>query len=155
MKVHALSDVASPKIGRGTTIWQFSVVLEGAKIGNDCNLCAHTFVENDVVIGDRVTIKSGVYLWDGIQLGDDVFVGPCVAFTNDKFPRSKQYPESFSKITVHDGASIGANATILPGVTIGRNSMIGAGAVVTKDVPENAVVVGNPAKIIKWLNKND
>lgn len=151
MKIHALSDVASSQIGKGTTIWQYAVVLAGAKIGNDCNLCAHTFVENDVVIGDRVTIKSGVYLWDGIELADDVFVGPCVTFTNDKFPRSKLYPESFSKITIHEGASIGANATILPGVTIGRNAMVGAGAVVTKNVPENAVVVGNPAKIMKYI----
>lgn len=151
MKIHPLSDVATSQIGLGTTIWQFVVVLAGAKIGSDCNLCAHTFVENDVVLGDRVTIKSGVYLWDGIELEDDVFVGPCVAFTNDKFPRSKQYPEQFPRILIKNGASVGANATILPGVTIGCNAMIGAGSVVTKDVPANAVVVGNPARIIKYL----
>ncbi|EGR3111599.1 N-acetyltransferase [Vibrio parahaemolyticus] len=151
MKNHPLSDVSTSKIGKGTTIWQFSVVLSGAQIGEDCNLCAHTFVENDVVLGDRVTVKSGVYLWDGIVLEDDVFIGPCVAFTNDKFPRSKQYPESFSRIKIQKGASIGANSTILPGVTIGENAMVGAGSVVTKDVPARAIVVGNPAKIIRYV----
>ncbi|HAS6257781.1 TPA: N-acetyltransferase [Vibrio vulnificus] len=151
MKIHPLSDVSTERIGEGTTIWQFSVVLSGAQIGKDCNLCAHTFVENDVVLGDRVTIKSGVYLWDGIVLEDDVFIGPCVSFTNDKFPRSKKYPESFPKIQIQKGASIGANATILPGVTIGQNAMVGAGSVVTKDVPAMAVVVGNPAKIIRYI----
>lgn len=151
MNIHPLSDVSSSEIGEGTTIWQFSVVLSGARIGRNCNLCAHTFVENDVVLGDRVTVKSGVYLWDGIIIEDDVFIGPCVAFTNDKFPRSKQYPASFPKIVINKGASIGANSTILPGITIGKNAMIGAGSVVTKDVPENAVVVGNPAKIIRFI----
>ncbi|EHH0795226.1 acyltransferase [Vibrio vulnificus] len=151
MKIHPLSDVSTSKIGQGTTIWQFSVVLSGAQIGEDCNLCAHTFVENNVILGDRVTVKSGVYLWDGIVLEDDVFIGPCVAFTNDKFPRSKQYPEAFSKIQIKKGASIGANATILPGITIGENAMVGAGSVVTKDVPAMAVVVGNPAKIIRYI----
>jgi len=151
MTNHPLSDVSTSKIGKGTKIWQFSVVLSGAQIGEDCNLCAHTFVENDVVLGDRVTVKSGVHLWDGIVLEDDVFIGPCVAFTNDKFPRSKQYPESFSRIKIQKGASIGANSTILPGVTIGENAMVGAGSVVTKDVPARAIVVGNPAKIIRYV----
>lgn len=151
MKIHPLSDVASSHIGSGTTIWQFSVVLKGAQIGQDCNICAHTFIENDVVLGNRVTVKSGVYLWDGIRAEDDVFIGPCVAFTNDKYPRSKQYPNEFPKVHIGAGASIGANATILPGVKIGERAMIGAGSVVTKDVPSKAVVAGTPARIIRYI----
>ncbi len=151
MFIHQLSDVKSLDIGAGTRVWQFSVILEGAKIGKDCNICAHTLIENDVIIGDRVTIKSGAYIWDGITLEDDVFIGPCVAFTNDKQPRSKLYPEQFSKILIKHNASIGANATLLPGITIGKYAMVGAGAVVTKDVPDYAVVVGNPAKIVRYV----
>lgn len=151
MKIHPLSDVASSNIGAGTTIWQFSVVLDRAQIGKDCNICAHTFIENDVVLGNRVTVKSGVYLWDGIRVEDDVFIGPCVAFTNDKYPRSKQYPDKFPKIHIGAGASIGANATILPGIEIGQQAMIGAGSVVTKDVPAKAIMAGNPAKIIRYI----
>lgn len=127
------------------------MIFPGAIIGDDCNICAHTLIENDVVIGDRVTIKSGVYIWDGITLEDDVFIGPCVAFSNDKMPRSKKYPEKFARTVVKKGASIGANATILPGLTIGMNSMVGAGAVVTKDVPDNVIVIGNPAIILKKM----
>jgi serine acetyltransferase/dTDP-4-dehydrorhamnose 3,5-epimerase-like enzyme len=126
-------------------------ILTGAVIGEDCNLCDQVFVENDVVIGDRVTIKSGVQLWDGIRLEDDVFVGPNVTFSNDRFPRSKQYPPEFLRTVVGRGASIGANATILPGVTIGQNAMVGAGAVVTKNVPPNSIVVGNPARIVNYV----
>ncbi|MFQ2004962.1 acyltransferase [Aeromonas veronii] len=151
MFIHPLSDVHSPHIGEGTRVWQYSVVLKGAKIGNECNICAHTLIENDVVVGDRVTIKSGVYIWDGITIEDDVFIGPCVTFTNDKQPRSKIYPEQFPKMLIKHNASIGANATLLPGIIIGRYSMIGAGAVVTKDVPDYAVVVGNPAKVIRYI----
>ncbi|XKL84276.1 N-acetyltransferase [Aeromonas media] len=151
MFIHALSDVQSTDIGDGTRIWQFSVVLQGAKIGKECNVCAHTLIEGNVVIGDRVTIKSGVYIWDGITVGDDVFIGPCVAFTNDRHPRSKVYPVEFPKMVIKQGASVGANATLLPGITVGKYAMVGAGAVVTKDVPDYAVVAGNPAKVIRYI----
>lgn len=151
MFIHKLSDVQSENIGDGTRIWQYSVILREARIGSNCNICAHTLIENDVIIGDNVTIKSGVYLWDGIYIEDNVFIGPCVAFSNDKQPRSKQYPDSYLRTLIKFGASIGANATILPGITLGENCMVGAGAVVTKDVPCNAVVVGNPAKIIRYI----
>lgn len=145
--IHPLSDVMSSTIGQKTKVWQYSVILSKAIIGENCNICAHTLIENDVVIGNNVTVKSGVYVWDGITLKDNVFIGPCVTFTNDKKPRSKQYPDEFPKTVVEEGASIGANATLLPGITIGKNALIGAGAVVTKNVPENAIMVGNPAVI--------
>lgn len=151
-KIHHLADLGDCTIGEGTRIWQFVVILKGAVIGRDCNICAHSFIEGDVILGDRVTLKSGVYLWNGTRLEDDVFIGPNATFTNDKEPRSKKYPEQFCGITVKKCASIGANATILPGVTIGENAMVGAGAVVTKDVPTNAVVVGNPGRILR-INK--
>jgi len=151
--IHPLSDVHSTNIGQNTRVWQYSVILKNAVIGAGCNICAHTLIENDVQIGNNVTIKSGVYIWDGISLEDNVFIGPCVTFTNDKKPRSKQYPESFAKTIVEQGASIGANATILPGIRIGKNALIGAGAVVTKDVPENAIMVGNPAKIKGYIEQ--
>lgn len=149
MSIHPLSDVQSKNIGEGTTVWQFSVILEGAKLGKDCNICSHVFIENDVTIGNRVTVKQGVQIWDGIKIGDDVFIGPNATFTNDIRPRSKQYPEKFLRTIIKKGASIGANATILPGITIGEGAMIGAGSVVTKDIPANATWVGNPARQIK------
>jgi Acetyltransferase (isoleucine patch superfamily) len=156
MFVHPLSDIQSTNIGEGTRVWQFVVILKNAVIGKNCNICAHTLIENDVIIGNDVTVKSGVYLWDGITLEDKVFVGPCVAFTNDKFPRSKIYPEKFPSTLIRHGASLGANSTILPGVTVGRFAMIGAGSVVTKDVPDYAVVAGNPAKIVRYIEiQND
>ncbi|WP_457184591.1 WxcM-like domain-containing protein [Nocardioides sp. P5_E3] len=145
--VHPNALCESDNVGAGTRVWAFAHVLPGAVIGADCNICDGVFVENDVVVGDRVTVKCGVQLWDGVRLEDDVFVGPNATFTNDLFPRSREYPESFPQTVVGTGASVGANATILPGVTIGRRAMVGAGAVVTKDVPPNAVVVGNPARI--------
>ena len=148
---HSLSDVHSNTIGPGTKIWQFVVVLEGACIGAEVNLCAHCFVENDVVIGDRVTIKSGVQLWDGLRIGDDVFIGPNVTFTNDRFPRSKIYPDSFPLTIIGKGASVGGGAVILPGITIGEGAMVGAGAVVTKSVAPNTTVVGNPARPLNVL----
>lgn len=144
---HPNALVESAAIGNGTRIWAFAHILPGARIGEDCNVCDGVFIENDVMIGDRVTIKCGVQLWDGITLENDVFIGPNATFTNDLFPRSRRYPETFPRTLVRRGASIGANATILPGLTIGQNAMIGAGAVVTRDVPPNAIVVGNPARI--------
>lgn len=152
--VHSNAIVESSKIGKNTRIWAFVHILPGAIIGEDCNVCDQVFVENDVVVGNRVTIKSGVQLWDGITLEDDVFVGPNATFTNDPFPRSKQYPESFARTIIRKGASIGANATILPGITVGQCAMIGAGTVVTKDVPPFAIVVGNPARIIGYVQAN-
>lgn len=147
--IHPLSDVQSANIGEETRVWQFTVVLAGAVIGRNCNINAHCLVENDVVIGDNVTVKSGVYLWDGMRVEDNVFIGPNVTFTNDKYPRSKQYPEQFAVTTIRRGASIGAGAVILPGVTIGERAMVAAGAVVTRDVLPNAVVAGNPARQIR------
>lgn len=151
--IHPLSDVKSKNIGQKTKVWQFSVVFKDAVIGENCNICAHTLIENDVRIGNNVTVKSGVYIWDGIILEDNVFIGPCVTFTNDKKPRSKQYPIEFPKTIIEAGASIGANATILPGIRVGENALIGAGAVVTKDVPKNAIVVGNPAIIKGYVEE--
>lgn len=150
--IHSLADVKSKNIGENTNIWQFCVVFPNARIGKNCNVCANVLIENDVVVGDNVTIKSGVQLWDGVVLEDSVFVGPNVTFTNDLFPRSKKYPESFLKTVVKKGASIGANSTILCGVTIGENAMIGAGSVVTKNVPPNTVWFGNPAKFIRKID---
>ena len=149
-RFHPSADVQSNAIGAGTRIWQFVVVLPKARIGRECNICAQVFIENDVVVGDRVTIKNGVQLWDGLRIDDDVFIGPNVTFTNDKFPRSKVYPENFPITTVGKGASIGGGAVILPGLTIGNLAMIGAGAVWTKGVPPRAVVIGNPARIIGY-----
>ena len=144
---HPLAVVESSSIGDGTRIWAFAHILPGARIGSECNICDHTFVENDVVIGNRVTVKCGVQLWDGIDVEDDVFIGPNATFTNDSFPRSRQHQEKLPRTRVRKGASIGANATILPGLTIGERSLVGAGAVVTRDVPPDAIVAGNPARI--------
>jgi len=150
--IHPLADVAECQIGKGTRVWQFVVVLKGAKIGIDCNICAQTLIEGAVVLCDRVTVKSGVQIWDGSIIGDDVFIGPNVTFSNDLYPRSKQYSSKLHGVTIHNGASIGANATLLPGITIGEKAMVGAGAVVTKDVPAHAVVVGNPALIVRYFD---
>jgi acetyltransferase-like isoleucine patch superfamily enzyme len=144
--------VETERIGPGTRIWAFAHVLPGAVIGADCNICDHVFVENDVVVGDRVTVKCGVQLWDGLTIEDDVFVGPNATFTNDRFPRSRVRPPEFLRTVVRSGASIGANATILPGLTIGRNAMVGAGALVRRDVPPQAIVVGNPAYITGYVD---
>jgi len=152
--IHSLADVQSTNIGEGTSIWQFSIVLKGAKIGKNCNINCQVFIENDVILGDNVTIKPGVQIWDGVSLEDDVFVGPNVTFTNDLFPKSKNKDFELKKTIVKKGASIGANATILAGITIGENSLIGAGSVVTKNIPENTVWFGNPAKQKGFFNEN-
>jgi UDP-2-acetamido-3-amino-2,3-dideoxy-glucuronate N-acetyltransferase len=149
---HPLAIVESTRVGARTRIWAFTHVLPDAVIGEDCNICDHVFVENDVVVGNRVTVKCGVQLWDGVRLEDDVFVGPNATFTNDPFPRSRQRPASFTPTVVRHGASIGANATILCGLTIGAGAMVGAGAVVTGHVPANAIVAGNPAQIIGYAD---
>lgn len=151
--IHPLADVQTDKIGERTNIWQFCVVLRGAQIGSDSNLCAHVLVENDVRIGNRVTIKSGVQLWDGVTVEDDVFIGPNVTFTNDIVPRTKCYPESFARTTICKGASIGANATIVAGNTIGAYAFIGAGSVVTKEIPPYTVWYGNPARQHGYVTK--
>jgi acetyltransferase-like isoleucine patch superfamily enzyme len=143
--------VQSTSIGENTRIWQFAIVLKDARIGTNCNINSHTFIENDVIIGNNVTIKCGVYLWDGIRIEDNVFVGPNVTFTNDKFPRSKEYPKEFQQIIIQNGASIGANSTILGGIKIGEKAMIGAGSVVTKDVPSGELWVGNPARFVRRI----
>jgi UDP-2-acetamido-3-amino-2,3-dideoxy-glucuronate N-acetyltransferase len=151
--IHSTADVQTSNIGYGTTVWQFVVILPGARIGSGVNICSHCFIENDVVVGDRVTVKSGVQLWDGLRIGDDVFIGPNTTFTNDKYPSSKVYPESFPVTTIEAGASIGGGAVILPGVVIGRGAMVGAGAVVTKSVPPFAIVTGSPARVTGQLEQ--
>ena len=148
--IHHTALVESEAIGKGTRVWAFAHVMPGAILGRDCNVCDHTYIEGGVVIGDRVTIKSGVYLWDGVRIEDDVFIGPQATFTNDRFPRSKGTFHC-SVTTICHGASIGAGAVILPGLTIGERAMIGAGAVVTKDVARDVVVVGNPARVLRRL----
>lgn len=145
--IHPTADVQSSKIGDNTYVWQYSVILAGAIIGCNCNINFNVFIENDVVLGDNVTVKSGVQIWDGIEVGNKVFIGPNATFTNEIVPRSKVYPEAFNKTIIEDGASIGANSTIIAGINIGRYSFIGAGSVVTKNVPANTVWYGNPAKL--------
>lgn len=151
--IHALADVQSAAIGVGTRVWQFVVVLAGARIGQDCNICSHCLIENDVVIGDRVTVKSGVQLWDGLRVANDVFIGPNVTFANDKFPKSGNKGFDCLHTWIADGVSIGGGATILPGLHIGAHASIGAGSVVTKDVAAGATVVGNPARLIEMAAK--
>ena len=151
MSIHPSSDVQSKQIGEGTRVWQYVVILPRAVIGRDGNICSHCFIENKVVVGDRVTVKCGVQLWDGVTLEDDVFVGPNVTFTNDLQPRSRNAAAKLLPTLVKKGASIGANATILPGLTIGEGSMVGAGAVVTKDLAVTGVYLGNPARLVRTL----
>ena len=150
--VHSMADVQTKNIGKGTNVWQFCVLLPEAQIGEFCNICSNCFIENDVTVGDRVTIKCGVQLWDGLRIEDDVFIGPNATFTNDKYPRSKQYLEKYPLTVIKRGASIGANATILPGIMVGEDAMVGAGTVVTQDVPANAIVKGVPAQITGYTD---
>jgi UDP-2-acetamido-3-amino-2,3-dideoxy-glucuronate N-acetyltransferase len=145
--VHEQGICEADEVGSGTRIWAFAHVLAGARIGTDCNICDGVFVEGGAVVGDRVTVKCGVQLWTGIELEDDVFVGPNATFTNDPLPRSRQWLGEYPRTVVRAGASVGANATILPGIEIGRGAMVGAGAVVTRSVPAHAIVAGNPARI--------
>ena len=152
-KLHSTADIQSIHIGDNTNVWQYCVVLPNAVIGEDCNICTHVFIENNVVVGNRVTIKSGVQLWDGVRLEDDVFVGPNVTFTNDLIPRSKHYPQAFAQTIVKKGASIGANSTIIAGHAIGEYALIGAGSVVTKDIPANTVWYGNPVQQKGYITK--
>lgn len=152
--IHPLAQVLSLAVGEGTKVWQFAIILEGAVIGKDCNINCHTLIESKVFIGDRVTVKPGVFIWDGISLEDDVMVGPNATFTNDRWPKSKNAAYQLLETKVRKGASIGANATILCGIEIGEYSTIGAGAVITKSVPARALMVGSPAKIIGWMNED-
>jgi len=149
--IHPLADCQSSSIGEDTHIWQFCVIFKDAVIGNNCNICANVLVENDVKIGNNVTIKSGVQLWDGVEIEDNVCIGPNVTFTNDLFPRSKNHSFKLLRTLVKKGASIGANATILPGITIGENAMVGAGSVVTKDIPSGELWYGNPARFVRKI----
>lgn len=151
--VHPSAICETEKVGKDTRIWAFVHVLKGAEIGEDCNICDHVFIENGVRVGNRVTIKTGISLWEGVTIEDDAFLGPNCVFTNDMLPRSKAYHAEYEKTQVKQGASIGANATILCGITIGKYAMIGAGAVVTKNVPDFALVVGNPARFRYWVGK--
>ncbi len=148
--IHPLSDVHTSKIGKNSSIWQYVVILPKAIIGENCNICSHSFIENDVNIGNNVTIKCGVYLWDGITIEDNVQIGPNVTFTNDKYPRAKQ-AFILQRTLIKKGASIGAGSIILGGVAIGENAMVGAGTVVTKDIPDNELWLGNPAKFVRKL----
>jgi UDP-2-acetamido-3-amino-2,3-dideoxy-glucuronate N-acetyltransferase len=150
--VHPMGLCESETVGDGTRVWAFAHVLPGAEIGDDCNICDHVFIEGDVVVGSRVTVKCGVQLYDGLRVEDDVFIGPNATFTNDPFPRSKQRPAQFARTVIRRGASIGANATILPGLEVGEGAMVGAGATVTRSVPPHAIVVGNPARIAGYVD---
>ena len=150
--IHPLSDCQA-YVPETTNVWQYCVILPNANIGNNCNICSHCFVENDVIIGDNVTIKCGVQIWDGIRIENDVFIGPNVSFTNDRFPRSKHYPEKYENTIIHKGASLGAGTTVLCGIEIGENAMIGAGSVVTKNIPANELWMGNPAHFVKKIEK--
>lgn len=154
IKIHPLADVQSKIIGEGTSVWQFCVILSNAQIGKNCNICAQVFIENDVVVGDDVTIKSGVQLWDGLRIANKVFIGPNVTFTNDLIPRSKSPDWKMLTTDIEEGASIGANSTIIGGIKVGRYALIGAGSVVTKDIPSYTLWYGNPAIQKGYITKS-
>lgn len=153
VRIHPTADVQTDRIGAGTVVWQNTVILQGAVIGDHCNVNCNVFIEGRVTIGDRVTIKAGVQIWDGISLEDDVFVGPNATFTNDPFPRSKQYPVELPSTRIKKGASIGGNATLLPGISVGEYALVGAGSVVTRDVPPFTVWYGNPARMHGYVTR--
>ncbi len=150
--VHANALVETDQVGPGTRIWAFAHVLPGAVVGAECNVCDHTFIEGGATLGDRVTVKCGIYIWDGVTCEDDVFLGPNVVFTNDLMPRSRRQPDQYEPTLVRRGASIGANATVIAGTTIGEYAMVGAGAVITRDVAAYALVYGNPARQHGWVS---
>lgn len=153
--IHPQALVETSNVGAGTRVWAFAHLLAGSVVGRDCNICDGVFIEGDVVVGDRVTVKGGVQLWDGVRLEDDTFIGPNASFSNDPFPRSRQRPAEFNRTIVRRGASIGANATLLPGIVVGERAMVGAGAVVTRDVPARSIVVGNPARVVGAVDADD
>jgi len=155
INIHPTAQVQSLSIGNDSTIWQFVVILPGAVIGKNCNINCHVFIENDVIIGNNVTIKPGVQIWDGTRIGDNVFIGPNVSFTNDKYSRSKCYPDEFLKTYIEDGVTIGAGSVISGGIRIGKNSFIGAGSLVTKDIPEDELWFGTPAKFVRKITNED
>ena len=152
--IHKAAICESQRVGDGTRVWAFVHILPGAIVGRDCNICDHVFIENDVIVGDRVTVKCGVQLWDGVRVQDDVFIGPNVTFTNDIFPRSRKRPDRFEVTCLRRGGTIGANATLLPGISIGEDAMVGAGSVVTRSVPAGAIVSGNPARIVGYVSNS-
>ena len=147
VRVSRQSDVRTSRIGKGTRIWQFVVLGAKCTIGTDCNIGAHVYIEDGVIIGDRVTLKNGVQVWSGVTIGDDAFVGPGVCFTNAKHPRPGRQASELSETRVGSSSVIGANSTILPGIEIGENAFVAAGAVVTRSVPTGKRVAGNPAKL--------
>ena len=152
IQIHKTAEVLTKKIGKGTKVWQNTVILKNAVIGKNCNINCNCFIENYVKLGNFTTIKSGTYLWDGVIIGNNVFIGPNVTFTNDKYPKSKKKPKFFLKTKIEDGVSVGAASILMPGITLGKGSVIGAGSLVTKSVPSYAVVAGSPAKIINYID---
>lgn len=150
--IHPTAICDTKNIGKGTKIWAFAHILNNVAIGDDCNICDHVFIESGAKLGNRVTVKNGVQIWSGVTIEDDVFIGPNVTFTNDFYPRSRNTTFELQKTVLRSGASIGGGCTILPSVTIGKGAMIGAGSVVTRDVPDYAVIIGNPGRILKFLN---